>query len=229
LVNADANIRDILLFGSAVYAPDLALDIDLLVTTTQKKGYDTYLDAVADGNLNVDIAVREPGERISDSLALAVCATHRVLYGNGETLQEAINFMPVPTYDDARDYLTLANRGVDVLHHEPQASLRDKAYRQAFDLLFHAAHHAAMTFLCTENPRWGELRRALPTSFSRRFRKIIDTLPKAFGVGERSEHIDYAYLGNYPKDRAADEFQHWQTEINQFVQDLERTSRKPSE
>ena len=177
MVNADANIRDILLFGSAVYAPDLALDIDLLVTTTQKKGYDIYLDAVADGNLNVDIAVREPGERISDSLALAVCATHRVLYGNGETLQEAMNFMPVPTYDDARDYLTLANRGADVAHHEPQASLHDKAYRQAFDLLFHAARHATMTFLCTENPRWGELRRALPTSFSQRFRKIIDTLP----------------------------------------------------
>ena len=189
LVRADSNIRDILLFGSAAYAPDQALDIDLLVTTTKKKSYDTYLDAVArkPGNLNVDVAVREPGEKIGGSLALAVCATRRILYGNGETLQEAMSFMPVPTYDDAREYLTLADRGADVAHNEPQASLRDKAYRQAFDLLFHAVRHAAMTFLCTENPRWGELRRALPTPFSRRFRQITNTLAVHEVTAERSE------------------------------------------
>lgn len=36
------------MFGSFVYAPSLAQDIDLVVTTTKRKDYGVYLDAVAD-------------------------------------------------------------------------------------------------------------------------------------------------------------------------------------
>lgn len=35
LLNADPDIRDIILFGSYIYAPLLARNVDLLVTTTK--------------------------------------------------------------------------------------------------------------------------------------------------------------------------------------------------
>jgi hypothetical protein len=214
LVRADAHIRDIMLFGSAAYAPDLARDIDLLVTTTQKKDYDLYLDAVGDCPVWVDVLVREPGEPLGDSIALAVGATRHVLYGNGQTLQEVLNSMPVPTYEDAREYLTIADRNLVTAQGEQIASLQDKEYRLAFESLFHAARHGAMTFLNTDNPRWGELHRALPAPFSDRFRQMIDTL-----------HVDYAYRGNYPRDRADEEFHRWRAEAARFVADLEAASR----
>ena len=58
-LQADPDIQDIIQFGSSVYAPDLALDIDLLVTTAAKKDDDLYWDTVADWPVNVDIIVRE--------------------------------------------------------------------------------------------------------------------------------------------------------------------------
>lgn len=43
LLSADPDICSIILFGSFVYAPSLARDIDLLVTTTSRKDYGIYL------------------------------------------------------------------------------------------------------------------------------------------------------------------------------------------
>lgn len=51
LLNADAEIRDIIQFGSSVYAKGSARDIDLLVTTRKKKDYGIYLDAAAECGL----------------------------------------------------------------------------------------------------------------------------------------------------------------------------------
>ncbi len=89
LLRADPDIKDIIQFGSSVYAPDLALDIDLLVTTAAKKDSDVYWDAVADWPVKVDIIVRESGQRIGDWIALGVLAAHKVLYGDGSTIEEA--------------------------------------------------------------------------------------------------------------------------------------------
>jgi len=46
------------------------LELDLLVTTTAKKEDDVYWDAVAGWPVNVDVVVREPGQRIGDWIAL---------------------------------------------------------------------------------------------------------------------------------------------------------------
>jgi hypothetical protein len=56
-----------------------------------------YLDAVDFGRKNVDVMVKEPGERIGPDMALAVLAFGKTLYGNGLTRKEAREFMPVPT------------------------------------------------------------------------------------------------------------------------------------
>ncbi len=45
LRNVDPNILAVFLFGSAVYAPDWARDIDLLVVTREPKDLGEYLDA----------------------------------------------------------------------------------------------------------------------------------------------------------------------------------------
>ena len=87
LLAADADIRDIILLGSFAYAPSVALDVDLLVTTTNRKDYGVYLDAVADLPLNVDVIVRQPGEKIGDWIAWGVRAVGQVLVGDGAVLQ----------------------------------------------------------------------------------------------------------------------------------------------
>jgi len=98
LLRADPEIRDIVLFGSMAYAPELAHDVDVLITTRRKKDIEVYWDATADFPRDVDVLVREPGERVSDSIAASVCAWRAVLHGNGETFREASETMAVPTF-----------------------------------------------------------------------------------------------------------------------------------
>ena len=88
LYAADSDIRDIILFGSFAYAPSLAQDIDLVVTTTKRKDYGVYLDAVADFPINVDVIARQPGDRIGDRIAWGIKAVGQVLVGDGQTLEE---------------------------------------------------------------------------------------------------------------------------------------------
>ena len=98
---ADADIRDIVMFGSFVYAPSLARDIDLVVTTAKRKDYDVYLDAVADFPMNVDVIARQPGEAIGDRIAWGIKAVGQVLAGDGQTLEEVMK-VPPPTFENVR-------------------------------------------------------------------------------------------------------------------------------
>ncbi|MFQ6091192.1 MAG: hypothetical protein ACE5OR_00665 [bacterium] len=69
LLRNDPHIRDIIQFGSSIYAPDAALDIDLVVTTHSKRDYAVYLEAAVDSPVTVDLMVREPGEKIGKDIA----------------------------------------------------------------------------------------------------------------------------------------------------------------
>ena len=69
LLRADPDIRDIVVFGLAAYAPDLARDIDLLVITTFRKDDDVYFDATAGWPTDVDILVKEPGETVGKDMS----------------------------------------------------------------------------------------------------------------------------------------------------------------
>lgn len=217
LLQADPDIQEIVQFGSSVYAPDLALDIDLVVTTAMKKDRDIYWDAVADWPINVDVVVREPGEPIGDRIARGICAAHQVLYGNGQTLKEAMTTMPVPTYEEAYAALQAAHE----YHRSAVAAsdelLRDRHHRTAFNALFDAARSAAMTYLSTEETRWGELRRALPAPHAKAFREFVNVL-----------HVEYFYHGNYPREDVEGVFHRWHKQVGRFIEALKRESSGPS-
>ena len=92
---------------------------------------------------------------------------------------------------------------------------RDRLFRKAFDLLFHAARIATMTYLSTEVARWGLLRRMLPKPYNRRFRELIDVL-----------HIKYFYNEEYPKDRVEEEFNKWCGMVEKFIKTLEHETKQ---
>jgi len=209
LLAADADIRDIILFGSFAYAPSLALDIDLLVTTTNRKDYGVYFDAVVDFPLNVDVVVRQPGERIGDRIAWGVRAVGQVLVGDRETLKEVMK-VPAPTFEEARQLFIIADENWKGAQQEQNPSLKVRRYGNSFNGLFDVARIAVMAYLGSEQTRWGQLRRALPQPFEDRFRQIIDTC-----------HISYFYHGDYPKETVDEEFKRWRDRVEQFVDDLE--------
>jgi len=214
LLSADPDIRDITLFGSFAYAPSLALDIDLLVTTTDRKDYGVYLDAVADFPLNVDVVVRRPGEKIGDWIAWGVRAVGYVLVGDEETLKEVMR-VPAPTFEEARQLFIIADENWKGAQQEQNPSLKARRYGNSFNGLFDVARIAVMAYLGSEQTRWGQLRRALPQAFEDRFRQIIDTL-----------HISYFYHGDYPKESVDEEFKRWRDRVEQFVDDLERSASR---
>lgn len=212
LLAADTDIRNIILFGSFVYAPSLARDVDLVVTTTNQKGYGVYLDAVADFPMNVDVIVRQPGENIGDRIAWGIRAVGQVLVGDGDTLKEVMK-VPAPTFEEARMLFVRADDNWEIAQQEQNPFLKDDKYRDSFNKLFDIARNAVMAYLGSEETRWGRLRRRLPQPFEDRFRRIIDTL-----------HIRYSYRGDYPKDNVDGEFGRWRAQVEQFVDDLEQTA-----
>ena len=217
LYAADGDIRDIVMFGSFVYAPSLARDIDLLVTTTKRKDYGVYLDAVADFPINVDVIARQPGEKIGDRIAWGVKAVGQVLAGDGKTIEEVMQ-VPAPTFERVRKIFYFADENFSNAQNAQDSDIKDEAYKDAFNKLFDVARNAAMAYLGSEQTRWGQLRRALPQPFSERFREIIDTL-----------HISFSYRGEYPVDDIDEEFQRRRDQVEQFVDDLEQAaSEDPS-
>ncbi len=210
LLAADEGIRDIILFGSFAYAPTLAQDIDLLVTTTDRKDYGIYLDAVVDCPLNVDVVVRQPGDRIGDWIAWGIRTVGQLLVGGRETLEEVIE-VPAPTYEDARKLFILADEMWESARQEQEVFLKDAKYKDSFNKLFDVARNAVMAYLDSEQTRWGQLRRALPESFEKRFKQIIDTC-----------HVSYFYRGVYPQESVDAEFKRWRDQVEQFVNDLEQ-------
>ena len=124
LYAADADIRDIVMFGSFVYAPSLARDLDLVVTTTKRKDYGVYLDAVADFPINVDVIARQPGERIGDRIAWSIKAIGQVLAGDGETLEEVME-VPAPTFDRVRKIFHLADENFSSARNAQDPDIND--------------------------------------------------------------------------------------------------------
>ncbi len=217
LLKRDPDIVEIIQFGSSIYAPDLARDVDLLVISRDPKDYDVYLDAIDEVNppFNIDVIVIRPGQELREELIRGVLGAFNILYGSGEYILEYAKKLGDPTFEEARaalraakDYLELALRTSDVL-------LRDRHFREAFDSLFHAARIAAMTYLSTEVARWGLLKRMLPEPYNKQFREFIDVL-----------HIKYFYNGKYPRDRTEEEFNRWYRKVEEFINSLEREIKK---
>ncbi len=211
LKEADQDLVDVIQFGSSVYAPDLARDIDLLVTTHAKKDEEVYWDMFSDLDLGVDVLIRTPEQPMGKDIAANVWLLGNVLFGSGETLKKAEVFMEIPTFERARKSLQTADDILALAQQKKDPILRDEHYRVAFDRLFDASRYAAMAFLSTANSRWGQLRHALPHPFNEQFRGFINTL-----------HIQYSYDGNYPSNDPDAAFAQWRQEVEQFIANLEK-------
>jgi len=88
LIKYDPNIVEIKRFGSSVYAPESAKDVDLLIFTKDKKPYEGYFDVAyeIDASFNIDVLVFQLGEKMREELLRGVIGAHEVLHGSGETL-----------------------------------------------------------------------------------------------------------------------------------------------
>ncbi len=212
---ADPDIVEIVQFGSSVYAPDLARDVDLLVTTKAKKDDDRYFDAVDRTGcpLAVDVVTIEAGEKLH-ALAASVWPAHRVLYGSGAWLKEEVGGMAIPEPEEIDAALRAAQADFRTATESANVHDKDRRCRTAFNALFDAARLAAMRYLGTGEARWGQLRRNLPAAHAEEFRQIIRTV-----------HIQYFYEGRYPRETVQREFEAWRSRVERFIRDL---SQPPS-
>jgi len=208
LLEYDPEIVEVIQFGSSVYAPEHARDVDLLVITRNPRDYDGYLDAVEEVSppFNVDIIVIGVGRRLREDFIRGVLGAFNILYGDGKHLLEYAKMLGDPTFDESRAALRVARRLFILAKMTSEALDRDRLFREAFDSLFHAARIAVMTYLSTEASRWGLLRRMLPEQYNKQFREFIDIL-----------HIKYFCHGEYPREDVDGEFNRWFSEVERFV------------
>lgn len=213
LLDYDQEIAEVVLFGSSVYAPERARDVDLLVFTRGEKDRRDYWKAVGDLLFDVDVVVTKVGESLDGSFAWQVLGAHRVLYGDGSCLREAASHLrnpPSPNpFEEAWTAIETAKRYVKDAEEAPNEALKDAHIRDAFNKLFHAARLASMAYLATDETRWGRVKRMLPSEFEDEFQDFIDTL-----------HVDYFYYGKYPKERIKEEFEIWLEKVKDYVKHL---------
>ena len=214
--DADADLMAVILFGSAVYAPDLARDLDFLVISHNPKEQRRYQDAalqVAQG-WEVDVIVCKVGEKVR-GLSGAVRAFGKVLWGDERWLWEVTKDMPVPTFEDARRTIAEAEMDAQEAMRSQDAWHADSRWRSAYNWLFEAVRRGAMAFLNTQESRWGVLRGQLPEPFQDEFREFINAL-----------HIRFWYEGDYPRDNPEWHFQTWRDRVAQFIADLEQLAAR---
>jgi len=212
LVGYDKDIVEIIQFGSSVYAPEYARDVDLLVITKDKKEYGGYLDCLADLLFDMDVVVKEVGENLRR--AYNILGAFVILYGDGRYLKEMTADFDTG-FDDARAALKVAARYMkDAREEEEEEEVKDMHIRNSFNSLFHAARLAAMSYLATENARWGGIKRRLPQPYRNEFEEFINTL-----------HIDYFYSGNYPENYE-EAFEKWHRKVEEFVSKLEEKKER---
>jgi predicted nucleotidyltransferase len=211
LLNYDPGIVEIVQFGSSVYAPQYARDLDLLVITREEKDYGGYLDCLdaLDSPFDVDVVIHEVGDKLRESFALQVMGSCEILYGSGEYLRQMVGRFN-PNFEEARAYLRGAREDLELAKKSRNRYDKDMRVRTAFNALFHAARTASMAYLATEESRWGKLKKELPHPYKGQFEEFIKIL-----------HLRYFYDGAYPDDFEA-EFDRWHEKVEDFVKGLER-------
>jgi hypothetical protein len=166
--------------------------------------------------MNVDVIVVQKDGKIGDRIAWAIGGVGKLIYGDGEIVKRMVKEMPVPTYEQARQMIQNAQYYLQGGITATEEYQRNGHYRTAFNTLFDAARLAVMTFLNTEETRWGDLRRNLPSRFGRRFRRIVNTL-----------HVQYFYHSEYPKGNEEAEYRRWKRIVERFINDLETAALSP--
>jgi hypothetical protein len=210
LTKYDSKIVEIIQFGSSVYAPESAMDLDILVFTKQKKDYSGYLDAIDGSELpyDVDVVVKEMDGHFDKSFAVSVFGAHKVLYGDGHCLEKQFSEID-PTSEEVYSAANVAQKIMEDAKESEVPEEQDRYIKIAFNELFHASRLAAMTYLSTEETRWGRVKRTLPKAYQDEFERYINTL-----------HVDYFYYGKYPKENVEAEFEKWTQEVKRFITSL---------
>jgi predicted nucleotidyltransferase len=161
LLDCDPSIVEIVQFGSSIYIPERARDIDLLVFTERERRYEKYLDFINELDLpfNVDVVVKKTGEPLKNSFGYQVLGAYKILFGSGEHLQRATAEVN-PTFEDAYKALKDAREALKLSKEDP--SEHDWLIRISFNGLFDAPRMASMAYLATEETRWSKVKSRLP-------------------------------------------------------------------
>jgi len=210
LVGYDKDIVEIIQFGSSVYAPEYARDVDLLVITRRKKDYGGYLDCLDEPGMDFDVVVKEEGEVLKSNFACQILGAFEILHGDGRYLAEITKDFD-PGFEDAWNCIKGIEGAENVIKRSTQArgeSERDGSIRLAFNRLFDAARIAVMAYLATDDTRWGRTKRRLPQPYKEEFEDFINVL-----------HVDF-YNGNYPGNYE-EEFEKWHKRVEEFIVKLE--------
>lgn len=212
LLNYDPGIVEIIQFGSSVYAPRYATDLDLLIFTKRKKNYGGYLDSLTDLDFKfwVDLVIKGINEPLV-KLADGVLFSNKILYGDGRVLREATKNRELTTYKEAKDELKIAKEQIKNSQVKKDSIIKDRHIKHAFDSLFHAARIASMVYLSTDEKKWGEVKKGLPELHKKEFEKYISIL-----------HIKYFYDGKYPKNNVVEEFNLWYNQVKDYIKNLEK-------
>jgi len=85
----DEDILEIVIFGSSVYAPKLARDVDLLVITRKKKEYGGYLERLERVGVDVDVVVKEASDKLNERFACNILGAFElwrgfIFHGDGQ-------------------------------------------------------------------------------------------------------------------------------------------------
>ncbi len=206
---------EIIQFGSSVYAPELARDLDLLVFTKEKKGDQLdYLGALDGLDLtdHVDVVVLEAGEPLK-GLALGILGANKILYGEGACLRAAVKDFD-PSFDEAWAALETSKGNLKMGFSAKDPAVKDRYIRMAFNELAHAARMAALAYLAREELGWKGIEDALPSGYRKEFYQFFKTL-----------HIEYFYHGNYP-GQVEEEFSSWAKRVENYIKRLESELEK---
>jgi len=207
----DPGIVEVIVFGSIIYAPNYARDIDLLIITGHKKNYLEYLKVIDDLPLNIDLSIFSTNERPRNDFLLHLLLGYEILYGSGKIVKEWLKSVSLDI-EEVYSRLRIAKRYFQLAFEVKNRYDRDTLIRDAFNSLFHAYRLASAIYLGLkreEAGRWGkEIRRNLPLELKREFEEAIRVL-----------HIDYYYNGNYPHE---DEelrriFEQWLKKAEKYV------------
>ncbi len=210
LLEYDPNIVEIIQFGSSIYAPEYARDVDILLFTAAERGYSGYLESLAGFEFPFDVVVKRAGEVLEGSLARQVLGAYRVLYGSGNYLRRSSEALKDPGFEEAWEAIETAKGLMADAREEVRRGVKDRYLRIAFNELFHAARIASMAYLATEESRWGEIKRRLPPRYREEFDKYIKTL-----------HVQYFYEGRFPREMVEEEFEAWLKRVEDYVRGLE--------
>jgi hypothetical protein len=154
------SVRDVVLIGSASYAPELARDLDVVATAERLDEVRVALENALENTakLPVDLILRQPGEEVGN-LALAILAGE-ILAEGSETIKEArMSFNNAGgaqnSFKQAEACLRVADKNLAWVDEEadPRCTHRGPLLSRADDERLEQGRQSPSTPICRSVPR----------------------------------------------------------------------------